>query len=445
MTADKERLYRTILQLDYPRHPYFSPEGLKRAAGFIGEAMEMAGLAVRRHCFSITGNGKIVNSETINKEMVNEETVNEKAGAGGISSASGKNREYGPYCNIEGSCGPVETEPAWVVIAHYDTVMNSPGANDNGSGIAVMLETARILASMDNPPPVYFVAAVLEESSSPLYAGLEEESARRLGITDEQGRVTRWEYASLLKSVKGKAFAHFLGGGDQGEGFRIALQEYDEPGNRKESMPETLKRHIKELSEIYSGINPDTSVGRRSRIGSTRWVEDACRMGRALAGCIALDEIGIYSDEPGSQRENAQIDFHAYTGGYKLNSADRLANFVLILSNRESKKIGDRFEAACREPENGMPYARAHLPMGYEEISALLPKALSSDHAPFWKYGIPAIFLFDTSTPRDFWNHTAADSIDKLDFDRMGMVTGSLISFFLQEQDGDGEQDEDVR
>ncbi|MEL7038329.1 MAG: M28 family peptidase [Cyanobacteria bacterium J06592_8] len=37
--------------------------------------------------------------------------------------------------------------PTVLIAAHYDTVANSPGADDNGSGIAVLLEIARLLGS----------------------------------------------------------------------------------------------------------------------------------------------------------------------------------------------------------------------------------------------------------------------------------------------------------
>jgi Zn-dependent M28 family amino/carboxypeptidase len=47
--------------------------------------------------------------------------------------------------------------------AHYDTVAGSPGANDNASGVAALLEMSRLFAS-DNPPmTVHFVAVVNEE------------------------------------------------------------------------------------------------------------------------------------------------------------------------------------------------------------------------------------------------------------------------------------------
>jgi Zn-dependent M28 family amino/carboxypeptidase len=47
--------------------------------------------------------------------------------------------------------------------AHYDSVIGSPGANDNGSGVAVMLEMARRFADVEIDRTVRFVAFVNEE------------------------------------------------------------------------------------------------------------------------------------------------------------------------------------------------------------------------------------------------------------------------------------------
>jgi Zn-dependent M28 family amino/carboxypeptidase len=51
----------------------------------------------------------------------------------------------------------------YVVGAHYDTVPTTPGADDNASAVAVMLELARRLAATPMPAPVRFVAFTLEE------------------------------------------------------------------------------------------------------------------------------------------------------------------------------------------------------------------------------------------------------------------------------------------
>jgi hypothetical protein len=57
------------------------------------------------------------------------------------------------------------TAPEEVVLvgAHYDSVMGSPGANDNGSGVAAVLELARLLADRALPYTMRFVAFVNEE------------------------------------------------------------------------------------------------------------------------------------------------------------------------------------------------------------------------------------------------------------------------------------------
>jgi len=47
--------------------------------------------------------------------------------------------------------------------AHYDTVQGSPGANDNASGVAALLEIARLLAGKRPARTVRFVAFVNEE------------------------------------------------------------------------------------------------------------------------------------------------------------------------------------------------------------------------------------------------------------------------------------------
>ena len=47
--------------------------------------------------------------------------------------------------------------------AHYDTVGGSPGANDNGTGVAALLELARRFAGRRQPRTVRFVAFVNEE------------------------------------------------------------------------------------------------------------------------------------------------------------------------------------------------------------------------------------------------------------------------------------------
>lgn len=62
-----------------------------------------------------------------------------------------------------------------VVGAHYDSVFGSPGANDNGSGVAALLELARLLKGKQMNRTVRFVAFVNEE---PPFSYTEEMGSR---------------------------------------------------------------------------------------------------------------------------------------------------------------------------------------------------------------------------------------------------------------------------
>ncbi len=68
------------------------------------------------------------------------------------------------YKNISaGITGQKKPEKILVIGAHYDTVTGTPGADDNASGIAGLLELARLLAGNSFDRTVRFVAFTLEE------------------------------------------------------------------------------------------------------------------------------------------------------------------------------------------------------------------------------------------------------------------------------------------
>ena len=66
--------------------------------------------------------------------------------------------------NIEAELiGISKPEEIIIVGAHYDSVIGSPGANDNGSGVAAVLEIARLLSKEKLPRTLRMVAFVNEE------------------------------------------------------------------------------------------------------------------------------------------------------------------------------------------------------------------------------------------------------------------------------------------
>lgn len=52
---------------------------------------------------------------------------------------------------------------------------------------------------------------------------------------------------------------------------------------------------------------------------------------------------------------------------------------------------------------------------------------MRSDHTTFWKRNIPAIFITDfTEVPNPYY-HSAADTIDKIDFDILKTLTQATL------------------
>jgi len=88
------------------------------------------------------------------------------------------------FHNVEALLPVRSPEPrgAWVIGAHYDSAPGTPGADDNASGVAVLLEVARILREKKPGREVRFVAFGTEEPPS--------FGTRNMGS---------WQYARALK------------------------------------------------------------------------------------------------------------------------------------------------------------------------------------------------------------------------------------------------------
>ena len=74
--------------------------------------------------------------------------------------------QYGDYTleNIIVEQAGTKDSDVIIIAAHYDTILNSPGADDNASGVAVMLELARLLKLKPVAKTVRLIALAAEES-----------------------------------------------------------------------------------------------------------------------------------------------------------------------------------------------------------------------------------------------------------------------------------------
>ena len=114
---------------------------LNAAADFIEDSFSRGGLHPRRDSYEIRGQAC---------HNIEAEIPGQPQGAAVSSGALASAKAASPPLII-------------LIGAHYDSVFGSPGANDNGSGVAAMLALARRFAEKTTQHTVRFVAFVNEE------------------------------------------------------------------------------------------------------------------------------------------------------------------------------------------------------------------------------------------------------------------------------------------
>jgi hypothetical protein len=217
-------------------------------------------------------------------------------------------------------------------------------------------------------------------------------------------------------------------GKTQAEGYCQALSELGE------MVPANLRAHIEEIAPLYSSVTIESSIGQRSRIGSYRWVQEAMRTGKKISFNINIDEPGIFRYEPKSQGLLGGMGFNSFSKGYRLDAQNEIGNFSLLVTHQPSHHIGAVFSEHCEADGINLPYGWIAAPLTYEQVVAYQPMGLNSDHAPFWQAGIPALFIFDSSNARSHFVHTPADTIDKIDFDRLADIAQALAATVADER-----------
>lgn len=128
-----QRIRKHIQALEGIRHPVTAPAALERARVYVADTLESFGYRVEEQRFTDGGS------------------------------------EFGNV--IATRRGTRHPELRVLVVAHFDTVATSPGADDNASGVAVLLETADVLAGLSFEKSVVFVGVNLEENSDEGAAG----------------------------------------------------------------------------------------------------------------------------------------------------------------------------------------------------------------------------------------------------------------------------------
>lgn len=214
--------------------------------------------------------------------------------------------------------GSSNSDEMILIGAHFDSVMGSPGANDNGSGVAALLELSNLFARHRPDVTVRFVAFVNEEP--PFF---------------------------------------------------------------------------------YWG-----------KMGSAVYAKAARERNDNILFMVALETIGYYTNEPGSQR---------YPPLFKLFYPD-LGNFVSFVSNFRSRAVMRRAARSFR--------AASTFPLQHVATFSWIPGVAWSDHLSFWRQKYRAFMVTDTAFYRYRFYHTPEDTADKLCYEPFAQCCNGLFKCF---------------
>ena len=222
------------------------------------------------------------------------------------------------YSNVLCSYLP-ERQKRLVIGAHYDVCGNTPGADDNASAVAGLLETIRLI--FESKPEldfgIDFVAYCLEE---PPYFGT-------------------------------KLMGSYI--------------------------------HAQSISHNKANI----------------------------LGMICYEMIGYFSDVPGSQKfpDPRLALLYPNTG-----------NFIMAVGS-------DKYSAFNERVYKGMK-KNANIDVQVVNLPSEIGLSDMSDQRNYWKFGIPAMMVNDTSFMRNPHYHQLSDTIDTLDFHKMAEVVNCMVN-----------------
>lgn len=142
-----------------------------------------------------------------------------------------------------------------------------------------------------------------------------------------------------------------------------------------------------------------------NRMGSYIHAKSLRDENAAVRLMISLEMIGYFSDDPNSQSFPVSVMSLLYPSR---------GNFIAIVGNFGNFSI-------VRRVKGGM--------LGQNELSvrsinapASIPGVDFSDHRNYWNFGYDAVMITDTAFYRNPNYHTAADTPEKLDYNRMSKV-----------------------
>jgi Zn-dependent M28 family amino/carboxypeptidase len=243
---------------------------------------------------------------------------------------------------------------------------------------------------------------------------------------EEQLRALGYAPARQTYEAEGQTFANIeaeLGGNHENGAVLVVGAHYDTAGglpganDNASGVAATL-----ELARQFAGkpqarrirwvlfANEEPPYFQGPAMGSHVYAKRCRERKEEIAAMLSLETIGYYSEKPGSQ---------TYPVGLHLGYPDR-GDFLGFVGDIRSALLLRKVLKAFRRGTS--------LPAQGAAAPSSIPGVGWSDHWSFWQFGYRALMVTDTAPYRYPYYHTAEDTPDKLDYDRMARAVTGLAA-----------------
>ncbi len=225
------------------------------------------------------------------------------------------------YQNVRCFFGPPDT-PRTIIGAHYDSHGNTPGADDNASGVAGLIELAYIFGN--NPPK---------------------------------------------------------------EGIELVAYTLEEP-------------------PFFAS----------NKMGSYIHAESAAKESIEIRGVIALEMIGYFSEDFGSQNYPSLLLKLIYP---------KTGNFIAVVGTLDHRDYISKTKVGMKGVTD--------LPVYSIAAPTQIPGIDFSDHRNYWEFGYDAVMITDTAFYRNEEYHKSGDTWDRLNYEKMADVVRAVYAAVISE------------
>lgn len=166
--------------------------------------------------------------------------------------------------------------------------------------------------------------------------------------------------------------------------------------------------------EVVAYSNEEPPFFASSDMGSAHHARGIKAAGVEVRAVIVLEMIGYFSDEPGNQ---------SYPMAFLRLFYPNKGNYIAVVGSFGQTRLVRRIKWAMR--------GATDLPVRSINAPAIVPGVDFSDHRSYLDVGFAAVMVTDTAFYRNRVYHTADDTPDRLDYNRMAKVVMGVYEAVL--------------